>query len=175
MCYAKYMRDMRGKGFTAHLLSQEAEGFSPRGFTLVELLVTISILAVLMTIALVSYDNLQRGARDTRRKSDLSGIQAALEQYHADQGYYPSSITSGSPLTSGTKTYMVKIPQETQSGHPAYSYTAKPSTPTACNNMAIYCTNYCLYATVENNSNATTPTLTQCAGVATSTYQTQAP
>lgn len=141
-----------------------------RGFTLVELLVTISILAILMTIALISFGNIQRGARDGRRKSDISNIQSALEQYHADQGAYPSTITFDSPLTNQdgiiyptpppnpppVKTYLPKIPKEANSSpYPAYSYAQSPSD---CNNdltnlaTVKYCTNYCLYATVENSS-----------------------
>lgn len=64
-----------------------------KGFTLIELLVTISILAILMMIVLISYINVMKNGRDAKRKSDLAMIQSALEQYHADQGYYPSNIS----------------------------------------------------------------------------------
>lgn len=135
-----------------------------KGFTLVELLVTISILAILMTISLISYGNVQRGARDARRKSDISNIQSTLEQYHADQGYYPlpgvacsdyGKLVGGCRLTNpgATKTYIAKVPEEVQSGHAAYGYSTFPSSP-PCNNVdpSTNCTNYCLYATVENTS-----------------------
>lgn len=151
-----------------------------RGFTLVELLVTISILAILMTIAMITYQNVQKNARDGKRKSDISTIQSALQQYRADQGYYPTSIVFDAALTnpSGTKTYMSKVPKETQSGQP-YAYAKYPA---ACIDTATdpttYCTNYCLYATVENTSNASSTATSICAALsisATSRYQAQAP
>lgn len=155
-----------------------------KGFTLIELLVTISILSILMTIALISYGNIQRGARDARRKSDISNIRSALEQYHADQGFYPLPSTSctdgslfgGCPLKSptATKTYMSTVPQEAQSGWPVYSYFATPNSPQCSNaDSTTYCTNYCLYATVENDSSAVAA-LPTCPG-GSSQYQTQAP
>lgn len=137
-----------------------------KGFTLVELLVTISILAILMTIALISYGNIQKGARDAKRKSDISSIQAALEQYHADQGFYPASITTGSPISSGSATYMRSVPTGPNSD--TYSYTAKPNSCSARN-----CINYCLYAIVENSSSTASASL--CSSAPASTYQTQAP
>lgn len=140
-----------------------------KGFTLVELLVTISILAVLMSIAVISYGNIQKNTRDAKRKSDLATIQAVLEQYHTDSGYYPASLLgAGSALSNGSKIYLSKIPGDNDGS--SYSYTAKPN---LCNNSTINCTNYCLYAVVENDSNIITTT--QCSGAPTQTYQTQAP
>lgn len=136
-----------------------------KGFTLVELLVTISILAILSTIALISYGNVQRNTRDAKRKSDLATIQAALEQYHADQGFYSKSLPAvGSALSNGLKTYLSKIPGENDGS--SYSYTAKPDSCTT------NCINYCLYATVENDSNKS---LTAQCNLSGSYYQVQAP
>lgn len=78
------------------------------GFTLIELLITITIISVLAAIGLVAYTNFVKSARDGKRSTDLKTIQSALEQYHADQHYYPSTITFGDSLTSpdGSKTYL---------------------------------------------------------------------
>lgn len=156
------------------------KGFNYRGFTLVELLVTISILSILMTIAIISYGNVQKNARDNKRKADLATIQSALEQYHADQGFYPASIsfTANSPLTNGTKTYMSAIPIETQSGIAQYVYAKYPGTcANTVSDPSTYCTNYCLYAKMENSSNSVTAA--KCSLVTpappAATYQTQAP
>lgn len=147
-----------------------------KGFTLVELLVTISILAVLMTLALISYQNIQKNARDARRKSDIVSIQSALEQYHSDQGYYPASLPVGSLQNPGlTKKYMAVIPTEAQTGA-AYSYNAQPG---GCDNAAVatFCTNYCLYANLEISSNAVN--VPNCGAVTTPpsrpTFEGQAP
>lgn len=59
------------------------------GFTLIEILVVMTIIGILTTISLVNYRTSQIKARDTRRKSDLSQIQKALEMYYNDYGVYP--------------------------------------------------------------------------------------
>jgi prepilin-type N-terminal cleavage/methylation domain-containing protein len=62
---------------------------SQKGFTLVELLVVISIIGLLSTLAVVSLGSARSRARDARRISDIRQIQTALELYFADQGIYP--------------------------------------------------------------------------------------
>jgi len=71
------------------------------GFTLVELLVTISIIAVLTSIGVVFYQNSKQKADDAKRRQDLLNIQEAFEQYYAAEGSYPASCPSvGSSLTT---------------------------------------------------------------------------
>ena len=66
------------------------------GFTLIELLVVIGIIAILsaMIITIINPLSQFQKARDVQRKSDLSQIQKALEQYYQDTGKYPSSTSS---------------------------------------------------------------------------------
>ncbi|MBI4037376.1 prepilin-type N-terminal cleavage/methylation domain-containing protein [Candidatus Daviesbacteria bacterium] len=65
-----------------------------RGFTLVELLITVSIIAVLASISIGVFANIQKSSRDSKRKSDLAIVQGVLEQYRADQGFYPRIINA---------------------------------------------------------------------------------
>ncbi len=118
-----------------------------KGFTLIELLVVISIIVILSAIGIVSYSQVFKNGRDAKRQSDLKTIQSALEQYRADQGFYPSSITFGGSLISGTKTYLKEIPKD-PIGSPEYKYAASPE---GCITTA--CIDYCLYARVENSAN----------------------
>ncbi len=60
-----------------------------RGFTLIELMVVISILAILVAIGVTSYSTIRKNSRDSIRKADLHSIQNALEQYQGKTGSYP--------------------------------------------------------------------------------------
>lgn len=64
-----------------------------RGFTLVELLVVIGIIALVMIAVFPNFSGARQRARDSQRKSDLKDIQAALDLYKSDQkplSYVPS-------------------------------------------------------------------------------------
>lgn len=78
-----------------------------KGFTLVELLVVISIIGLLSTLAVVSLGSARSRARDARRISDIKQIQTALELHYADLGAYPieaTAITLGVDNTTDTLT-----------------------------------------------------------------------
>lgn len=60
-----------------------------KGFTLVELLIAMMIIAILVSLAMVSLQGARRTARDGRRKTDLEAVRAALEMRRADCGSYP--------------------------------------------------------------------------------------
>jgi prepilin-type N-terminal cleavage/methylation domain-containing protein len=66
-----------------------------KGFTLVELMVVISIIAILSAIGLTIFSQAQQAARDTQRTQDLAETQKALEQFYATTGtYIPINGTS---------------------------------------------------------------------------------
>lgn len=50
-----------------------------QGFTLVELLVVITIIAILSVVGLTIFSGVQRNARDTKRRADIDAIAKALE------------------------------------------------------------------------------------------------
>lgn len=62
---------------------------SQKAFTLVELIVTISILAILGTIAFVSFLQYHSSARDTIRLSDTRLIERSLEVHYLEHQSYP--------------------------------------------------------------------------------------
>lgn len=62
---------------------------SKSGFTIVELLIVIVVIAILAAISIVAYTGIQQRGRDSQRKSDLASIGKAIELYHADNGVYP--------------------------------------------------------------------------------------
>lgn len=85
-----------------------------QGFTLLELLVVIGIIALLVSVATVSYSAAQLRTRDARRKADLNAMKDALEQYYSATSFlYPTGdctvaktyLKSGWPIDPGTYTY----------------------------------------------------------------------
>ncbi len=69
-----------------------------KGFTLIELLVVVAVLGVLATVAMVRLTGPERGARDSRRQSDLKQYQTSLEVYaNRNNGLYP--IVNGAAHT----------------------------------------------------------------------------
>jgi prepilin-type N-terminal cleavage/methylation domain-containing protein len=97
-----------------------------KGFTLVELLIVISILAVLTTIGIISFSGAQRQARDAQRKNDLRVVQVALGEYFQDNAsLYPDSATFSAlmtVLTTGTQPYMRTAVQDPRSVTSGYQY-----------------------------------------------------
>jgi len=83
------------------------------GFTLLEMLVVVGIMAILVSIGSVSYSTAQKKSRDAKRKSDLQAIQNGLEQYYSICGYqYPGSITSGIICISPSVAVMPTVPAD---------------------------------------------------------------
>ncbi len=63
-----------------------------KGFTLIELMVSVAIIAMLTAIAMVSFSGANKKARDGRRKSDLEKMRISLEMYRQEAGHYPENI-----------------------------------------------------------------------------------
>jgi prepilin-type N-terminal cleavage/methylation domain-containing protein len=96
-----------------------------KGFTLVELLVTISIIAILASLAIVSFTGAQKQARDTRRKSDLKQFQTALEVYaNKNNSLYPSYTGITDTDTVCTELGIDPCPNDPKevAGDPHYNY-----------------------------------------------------
>lgn len=65
------------------------------GFTLLELLVVISLIGLLVAIGSVSYTTAQKKSRDARRKSDMKAVQNGFEQFYAENTRYPKTSGEG--------------------------------------------------------------------------------
>lgn len=75
-----------------------------KGFTLIEMLVVIAIIAILASIVITSVSSFQKSARDTRRIADLRNMQSYLELYFTKCGHYPGvsdSVAACSAVISG--------------------------------------------------------------------------
>ena len=59
------------------------------GFTIVELLIVIIVIAILATISIVAYNGIQKSAAETALKSDLRNAATQLGLAYANDGVYP--------------------------------------------------------------------------------------
>ena len=78
-----------------------------RGFTMVELLVVVSIIVILATMGMTQYRTSVIYSRESVLKEDLFRLRDAIDQYYADKGQYPSTLDA---LVSDG--YVRKIPED---------------------------------------------------------------
>ena len=64
------------------------------GFTLLELMIVVSIIGILATLAVPSYQSSVVKAKEAALRQDLSTFRDVLDQHKADQGKYPPSLTA---------------------------------------------------------------------------------
>ncbi len=76
-----------------------------KGFTLVELLVVISIISLLSSVVFASVNSAQRKGRDAARAANVKSLKMAMELYYDDNNGYPTSNGSSNgdvPLSDAT-------------------------------------------------------------------------
>lgn len=110
------------------------------GFTLVELLIVISIIGVLSALLMANFIGVRQRARDSQRKSDLRQIQSALELYKSDSSSstYPSAVPNATCSNSrvliadsadcNSTIYMKRVPLDPMGTSYYYSYSASTDT-----------------------------------------------
>ena len=89
-------------------------GGGPNGFTLIELMIVVSIIGILATLAVPTYQASVMKAREAALRQDLSTLRDVLDQHKADQGKYPPSLS----VLVGTG-YLRAIPKDPVTGSTA--------------------------------------------------------
>ena len=71
------------------------------GFTIIELLVVVSIISLLSSIVFASVNSARAKGRDAKRLADIKTIETALQLYYDDRGDYPAVAESGDGSLAG--------------------------------------------------------------------------
>lgn len=105
-----------------------------KGFTVVELLITIAVIGILITIAVVGYTKVQNTARNAQRLDDMNRVAELLDIYYTKNGSYPATTdqpqanwksvdvrtddncTNGSSQADWIPNMTETLPQSNQSG-----------------------------------------------------------
>ena len=76
-----------------------------RGFTIVELLIVIVIIAILAAITIVAYNGITNRAKTSKAQSTASNVVKKMEAYNAEAGSYPTTFASLG--TDSSKSYFI--------------------------------------------------------------------
>jgi general secretion pathway protein G len=89
-----------------------------RGFTLLELMIVITVIIILAAIVLPQYQRTILATREAVLREDLFKMRALLDQYAADKQKLPQSLDD--LVTAG---YMRELPKDPVSGQPDWTVT----------------------------------------------------
>jgi general secretion pathway protein G len=102
---------------------------SAGGFTLIEVLVVVTLIVVLASVGMASYTNSVQRTREAVLREDLFRMRDAIDQYYADKNKYPQSLQDlvtdkylreipKDPITNSADTWTT-VPAEVDATNPA--------------------------------------------------------
>ena len=111
-----------------------------RGFTLIELMIVVSIIAILAGILIPNFVYARAQAMTAACESNLRSIATAAELYYADQQVYPSSgdVSIALFTTNGTS-YLNSVPTDPAATTPGAPYSFSNTTAGGTAGYAIAC------------------------------------
>ena len=98
------------------------------GFTLIEVMVAVSILAILILLVFSTFTRQIIKGNDAKRKANLDRIKIAVEEFEKDRNCYPLIVDC--PTDTGLDPYLKTIPCDPVTGEPyGYDHEDVPSCP----------------------------------------------
>jgi general secretion pathway protein G len=107
--------------------SARAASAAARGFTLIEMLVVMTLIALLLTLAVPRYFHSLDIGRATVQRQNISTIRDAIDKFYGDLGHYPDTVEE-----LVTKRYLRSVPIDPVSESADWVVVA-PSDPTLGN------------------------------------------
>jgi general secretion pathway protein G len=105
------------------------------GWTLIELMVVVSLIVLLAGLAMTGYGNAVRVSQEAVLKEDLFRMRDAIDQYYADKSKYPPSLD-----TLVTDGYLRAIPEDpfTKSNSTWQVINAEPDPANPAADLGVY-------------------------------------
>ena len=97
-------------------MNNKAKLLRQAGFTLIELMIVLSIMGILITIAQPNLKQSIIRAREAVLREDLFQIRDAIDQYYADNNKYPEQLTDLINEQDRSLSYLRDIPRDPFTG-----------------------------------------------------------
>ncbi len=143
------------------------------GFTIIELLIVIVVIAILATLVIVTFTGIQQRARDSQRQTDINALDSHIEAYFATNGNYPTSTNLETPSwvssnlkgldqaaladpntpaskISASQTGISDTVSTTQYGYDVYGLAVDGTGHIACDDTTTPCVGFTLTADLES-------------------------
>lgn len=102
---------------------------SKAGFTLIEMMITLVVLAVLAAVAIPSYSLFVERARRSEAREALSDIAARQEQFFSDNKFYATNLIAvGATAATENGYYAISIPVSTSLSYTLRATAQAPQT-----------------------------------------------
>jgi Tfp pilus assembly protein PilE len=137
---SKNLRGLVGKIMSGSVLkSHKTKTFSkPKfttGFSIVEIVVIVGIMAILTTLVYTSLDSSKKQSRDQKKVAEISSVKLALEQFYSRNKFYPHYLGH-----NGLKQFLAEVPD-------SVTYAPLKTDSSASDTQ---CSSYHLWTTLES-------------------------